>query len=101
MSRCSGHCCRNFYLPLGPLELHERQSRIKDGTYIAEMVVYLGKDFEGHPGHRYTCRHLDAESGNCLDYPNRPAMCSEYPYEKVCTYKGCTLEQGINRNANA
>ena len=61
MSRCTGHCCRSFCLPLSPIELAaaaEREQRLRDGTpregdevftrygdieQIAEMVIYLGE----------------------------------------------------------
>lgn len=40
--------------------------------------------------HVYTCKHFDKKAGNCTAYESRPAMCSNYPYNRKCEYKQCT-----------
>lgn len=40
--------------------------------------------------HFYTCRHLDAATGDCTDYDNRPRLCREYPYGVDCEKRDCT-----------
>jgi Fe-S-cluster containining protein len=51
-------------------------------------------------GHYYSCKHHDEASGNCLNYADRPNMCSSFPFygnpRKRCEYKECTWEDGRN-----
>lgn len=100
MSRCTGHCCKNFWLPLSPMEVafqgklaDHGKSRwnLEDMKKIRDMVVYLRPDKE--KGHRYTCKHFDASTGNCTNYTNRPTMCANFPYGKPCPYKKCTMTE--------
>lgn len=100
MSRCTGHCCKSFWLPTSPIELAHQAKRAKlrkskfdqdDCLKIADMVIYQRPHEKG--GHRYTCKHFDAISGNCTNYENRPKMCSEYPYGSKCKFKLCTMVQ--------
>ncbi len=44
-------------------------------------------------GYLYNCKH-HLDNGDCGIYPERPWMCSEYPYGKVCTRDGCTHSEG-------
>ena len=113
--KCGGHCCRDFTLPLSPMEIeHQRRKFVlgkghffTDMDKIADMVVYLGEWHEtpqnNHRGetkshrraakfrhvHHYTCKHHNAATGDCMNYKNRPGMCSEYPYERACGYTKC------------
>jgi hypothetical protein len=98
MGRCTGHCCKSFWLPLSPMEIlfqnklaHLGKSKWnqKDMLKVAEMVIYQRPNERG--GYRYTCKHWDVSSGNCLNYENRPTMCRDYPYGKECKYKDCTM----------
>lgn len=91
LGRCSGHCCRNF--PIGwmtPEELadKDRMARVVDGLFISDMIIPLGKDEKGQ--HRYTCRHHNTETGDCMAYDNRPEMCRDYPYGQPCEHAECT-----------
>lgn len=93
MSRCTGHCCRRFFLPYSPEKIEERRDTIQDGHFIADMVIHLESDDEGN--HYFTCRHLvEADDGtaSCGAYEDRPAMCRQYPYGNACTYAGCTMK---------
>lgn len=107
MSRCTGHCCRRFPLPVSLDELRERQAqpeappdvvyvkpRVRDGDYLLAMLVELGQGYylNGEPCWYYTCRHHDVHTGDCLAYDSRPWMCSAYPYGLMCTIDGCTAE---------
>lgn len=107
MSRCTGHCCKRFYLPLSPadLELACEAQRQKD----AGDTVELWRDFKGDQHgvvgmdgeivqiagmvelvdtiqksaitdsreHFYTCKNFDGQ--NCTIYESRPPMCRNYP----------------------
>jgi Fe-S-cluster containining protein len=117
VARCTGHCCKDFTLPLSPLELNHQAARARlrksrwnpeEILKVADMVIFLRtdnvapqrprgqrkvrgtKDQYKTATHHYTCRHHDTATGNCMNYENRPAMCSGYPYGRVCQYKACT-----------
>lgn len=100
-SRCTGHCCRSFYLPFTPEELADiDDSTHIDGSKIAAMaipVAPVGQRPHGLAfpmidppvvGHYYTCRHLIGN--DCSIYDERPRMCRTYPEGQKCNYKGCT-----------
>lgn len=118
-SRCTGHCCQNFYLPFSPDELDRSYRRWKSGGeqihmndgksgpifkdihLITPMVVHLGfTDKEprqivksgGPPvkAHRYRCKHFDAKAKVCTIYEIRPAMCRDYPGKAGCNFAACT-----------
>ncbi len=103
MSRCTGHCCKNFPLPIRPDELPALQAAIDNNTArrfadqdtIIPMLIYLGPQQypDGRAGGRYTCKHLQPNN-DCAIYETRPRMCSEYPYGNPCDHvgKGCTYE---------
>lgn len=96
--RCSGHCCRQFFLPFTPRELVKLQlTRVvrlrfkpEEIRKVAAMAVYLGNNERG--SHMYTCRHLNVISGDCMNYEDRPDVCREYPYGERCMHAdaGCT-----------
>lgn len=82
---------------------HLINSNTEEITKIADMAIlveysnrWVGGDGHydqnGDPvrGHYYTCKHFDPVSGNCTNYENRPKMCSEYPYGRMCSYRACT-----------
>jgi Fe-S-cluster containining protein len=121
--RCTGQCCKSFFLPFSPIELRRLYKAAlaaepgdvqvwyrEDGTEmrtwydrnevlkIGSMVVHLGfftdRTADKHPtgdvmtdGHYYTCKHFEAATGNCLNYENRPLMCSDFPYSKPCPHE--------------
>lgn len=119
--RCSGHCCRSFRLPFTVEQLEEARQAlargigVDDGEWplasvrggrdlelpqVVEMVIWIGDTFEVPGGLRmryqddgfYTCKHHDAATGNCGNYAQRPAMCRDFPYERMggCPYVDCT-----------
>ena len=108
-ARCTGHCCKSFWLPVSPMELqHELKkfqltgrSRWSDIEKIAPMVILQRTSRQcGHNSPKsnkveyyYTCKHFDAASGNCMNYEDRPAMCRDYPYGRQCSYKACTRRE--------
>lgn len=47
---------------------------------------------DGRKDYRYRCVHLQ-EDGNCGIYEIRPTMCRDYPYDKGCTFDGCTWDK--------
>lgn len=120
MSRCTGHCCKSFHLPISPevfKEDYQRflewkkdpknkpEPRYKEIGKIYEMLVFQGKgkrEFvdgqpvfkEGGRGFYYTCKHWNSETGDCMNYEHRPEMCRLYPYGGVCDFPGCTLKPG-------
>jgi Fe-S-cluster containining protein len=98
VSGCTGHCCNVFTLPYTPEELQARAWNIHEGAYIAAMVEPLTLDaaaeragnskWAGFDGSLYTCRFWDERTRKCLQYANRPWMCSAYPYRRKCTHCG-------------
>jgi Fe-S-cluster containining protein len=101
--RCTGHCCRQFFLPFTPRELVKLQlTRVvrlrfkpEEIRKVAAMAVYLGDSDRG--SHMYTCRHLNVITGDCTDYENRPDVCREFPYQEVCMHaaNGCTWDAAL------
>ena len=117
-ARCTGHCCRSFYLPFSPVEIKQHYYATlyreagnslepDEGQYlvdfetIGDMVIPLGyhernplfgdeAEVDGPDGAAwfYTCRHY--RDGDCSIYDKRPAMCEDYPYELECDYRDCT-----------
>jgi len=120
--RCSGHCCRSFYLRFSPEQLKAWADGSQPHTYkpeeikkVADMVIHLGPADDPNTnrpvladrlgnvipnqadgGHYYTCKHHNTATGNCDNYENRPDMCRDYPYQDRCRYKACTWEAGKN-----
>lgn len=113
MSRCTGHCCKKFFLPYDPQGLQELKQRIlkndligkvdTDNLMVIDMVIPLGPlnglDVNGDPinrsttkteGYYYTCKNY--KDGNCTVYETRPYVCSDYPYSELCRYKTCTWD---------
>ena len=106
--RCTGHCCRKFYLPLLPEQLaraailrvarpHYKPEEIRK---VAAMAVYLG-EHDKHGLHVYTCRHLNVISGDCTVYEDRPDVCRDFPYGDVCMHaaSGCTWDAACEGTA--
>ena len=117
ISRCTGHCCRAFTLPVGMAELQEdyqtylewskdstkKKPRWQDIGIIGPMVIPLGVGhwdsvkevlqplkIQDGGRYQYSCKHFDSVAGNCTNYEGRPTMCRNYPYESVCQYAKCT-----------
>ena len=105
--KCGGKCCKDFTLPVSPMELDfalkrfekTGKSRYFEIDKIASMAIYKGdysvaysRGAKGHIYH-YTCKHLNTDTGLCTNYENRPSMCKAYPYGGACKYKGCGLDQ--------
>jgi hypothetical protein len=110
-TRCTGGCCREFYLPATRCELAVRAlwylwmgdaftgleiARIATMTRIVRMpevgdLSPGGKPVEV-PEPIYSCVHFDGR--NCTAYDQRPRMCSGFPYGRPCEYEGCTWETG-------
>jgi len=99
--RCTGHCCKHFFIPFTYQELQDMLDdtkdirRCKDYEIIARMVIptevpdHLKGQEDADPEHCFTCRHL-RENNDCAIYEQRPRMCREYPYGRQCRYPGCT-----------
>lgn len=117
MSRCSGHCCKRFFLPLSPAELEKAVEAVQrkergepyvwidrygqerglfgtkqDIETITDMVIVVEEKLvDGDRSYFYTCKNLQP-NGDCGIYETRPRMCSDYPYGKhPCPYPGCTF----------
>jgi Fe-S-cluster containining protein len=116
-NRCSGDCCKRFYLPFSPDQLKtmaetgDHPHNKEEIVFVADMVIPIeaAKDakegVDGGPppqtGHYYTCRHHDAATGNCTTYETRPRVCRDFPfygagYRNRCRYKTCTWEEARN-----
>lgn len=91
--RCTGHCCRLFILEgdYGYFQSSETIHRLKDGQFIADMLIPLEVECSKPGYHYYTCKHFDGQ--NCTQYENRPHFCKSYPDDSgICSVKGCTAE---------
>lgn len=98
--RCTGNCCRAFYVP--PLAWEKAACGDPEGLMVVGMIrallpgsflEQLGRSLTGDEfGKFFTCTHLGPD-GDCGIYVTRPAMCSKYPYGKRCNYPGCTWDE--------
>jgi Fe-S-cluster containining protein len=95
VSRCTGHCCRRFYIKWDWLDYmtHPESVLGEDERLILSMIVlqdwYVDEDGV-LGGASFGCRNLGAD-GNCAIYEKRPLMCRNYPYGNECKFAGCTL----------
>ena len=92
-------------------EVHVHNYALEELTKVCDMVLWLGtSDVDPADGarlltqdgarrfeHNYTCRHFDPVSGDCLNYANRPRMCSEYPFRQACRYTACTADCALSK----
>ncbi|MGE5681830.1 MAG: YkgJ family cysteine cluster protein [Bacillota bacterium] len=108
ISRCKGHCCRAFTLPYSPEELEGLKNKTiceeSDFYKVPRIVEYIGSfafDVAGnllpYEMYWYTCKHFNKETGDCMNYENRPYMCKDFPYWgsyrlKSCTYRECEMK---------
>lgn len=105
MSRCTGHCCEEFYIPLDVVaRIRTRDPLIGDVEMLASMLRlarYAGPGDvmpsgevvdDGQHAAIWTCIHFDRETRDCTVYDHRPKMCSDYPYERKCRVIGCTFQ---------
>jgi Fe-S-cluster containining protein len=99
--RCSGACCKCFWLSESIEEIEKSYKRftgeLKDnGVVFNEIDIVYPMLIPVPPPkgackdhYWYTCKHLKSDN-NCGIYNTRPKMCSEYPYGAKCNYKNCT-----------
>ena len=95
--QCTGVCCSRF--PIGGIRTHEEvfsmlanngiHGKLPDGEAqkIRSMLIVIPPD-EIHDYDTYTCKHWNKETMRCIDYENRPLMCVEYPYGRLCEHCG-------------
>lgn len=109
--RCTGRCCRDFFLPFTPESLRAAAARAQEERLaelplapgvtdlpsspqshraeleqIAAMVVpFRPAGPDSSRGYRYSCVNLD-EDGDCAIYDRRPDMCRNYPYGHRCDF---------------
>lgn len=103
---CGGRCCQNFVIGshtperIGELYLNAKACEAagvsvpsdRDIIFVAEMVIRIDEDDEWRA--RYTCKHFVEATGLCGVYDQRPKMCREFPYGKVCDY-GCGYQNEL------
>lgn len=87
-NRCTGHCCRRFWLPHSPKELRDPKRYFQEIEALLDMLIPIGPSRVG--GHLYNCRNL-GKDGDCENYDKRPTMCQVYPMGRPCLREGCTL----------
>jgi Fe-S-cluster containining protein len=78
-----GRQIAEMVIPLTPLEAQERYERF-GGDDPAKFPA-------AEDAHYFTCRHWDEGTRLCLNYENRPPMCSNYPYGRECDH-GCSCK---------
>lgn len=86
MSRCTGHCCKAFEVPLS---LILTQSNIQDGHQIRDMIIPLEETRDGF----WLCGCWYFDGKDCTIYETRPRMCRNYPYGRPCNFDGCTFSE--------
>jgi Fe-S-cluster containining protein len=118
MNKCTGACCAVFWLDMRPNDFTAKwKATIRDGQYIADMVVPLTLDaaaqraadygvywspeinsapLEDVDDLAYTCRYWDSRTRKCLSYKSRPSMCRAYPYNQLCGH--CGWHGGYNQS---
>lgn len=78
--RCSGHCCKAFFLPYTPEQCKDDKVLVgicEEDRPLLESAVFIGREeieVEGQISmtHWYTCRHLQS-NGDCGIYKAPPA----------------------------
>ncbi len=78
----------DMFIPLTQEEAAERRERFGLVYTRAPEGVQCQQDGSAPPDQHYTCRHWDEDTGLCGIYEDRPNMCRDFPYGKVCTH-GC------------
>ena len=82
VKECTGDCCREFPVcgmsMAQIIEIANGNKVDPDGAKLVAMLIPLDRVTGGQP--LFTCRHWNAETKRCMDYENRPGMCSDYPY---------------------
>jgi len=104
VSKCNGDCCRRFLLADGktPVPLlkevfdrHPLKPPCVDRVF--DMIIPIPSRPDDDPTLQYfTCKYLDAFTGKCTDYDNRPQMCRAYPYGRKCEHCGQAGYEGLN-----
>lgn len=110
-SRCTGHCCRRFSLPLTIEEIQIENEKAliwvqagrtgarprfdpEEIQKVASMVIPTDDPY------LFNCKHHNAETGDCMNYENRPELCRDYPYGRACNFAACTWEEARNPPIN-
>jgi Fe-S-cluster containining protein len=103
-TRCTGDCCKRFFLPCSPDELKAsydnalKETRVDGVPWyrdietiypMVELVAIENRNDSAGIKHFYRCKNL-TKNGDCGIYDKRPWMCSEYPYGGGCAFEGCT-----------
>jgi Fe-S-cluster containining protein len=125
MNRCTGACCKEFYLPRGPAQFaaealgffllaefgnpRDRQpnaDHAEELSKIAQLAVptrEIGKGDTMPSGKAYA--HEDRvqlytcrwfDGTNCTVYETRPSMCRRYPYGSKCEHDTCSWDAARN-----
>lgn len=72
--RCTGHCCKRFPIPFDLDTVIAKQHELRDGEFLAAMLIPLDDD-------------------------QRPHMCSDFPYRNPCEHAECTWDDARAGNA--
>lgn len=127
---CTGHCCRAFIIKshspgeikflISDLESCDSLTKVQQSNLdICKMLIPLGADpyklpleaqkiipldnFDRDDHNYYTCKHHNVITGECMDYENRPSMCSGFPenasehtnWNGSCINRGCTRRYSL------
>jgi Fe-S-cluster containining protein len=94
---CRGLCCQRFPIGISPhsevLKFLEKGKQFEEYRKISEMLILISDEEQAI----YTCKHFNMETRLCTNYPNRPDMCKDYPYNKVCYYCWLSAAQSENK----
>lgn len=73
----------------------------EDGTWNLEALGYFFSSDENNElySNIFTCKHFDKENKICLNYDNRPTLCSSFGITNQCRYKDCKCMPIINKQS--
>ncbi len=84
---CKGHCCRGdqgyIWVTLDNIEAIAKARNVTVNELAENYIRRVGTRYslqERYENKEYLCCFLDAESGQCQIYNERPEQCRSYPY---------------------
>ncbi len=104
ITRCTVQCCTEFTLEWGKHKIHQAwlkewlenhengEHQLTDDILHGFNMVIPIENSEDNQYSLFTCKHYNTETGNCMDYENRPLMCHSYGEDTPCKREGGTLK---------
>lgn len=88
INQCNGSCCGAFTIGKHTIKsLKQSTKNWKDDNKTFISLLYVVRHEEGFDS--FSCVRFNKETKLCTAYKHRPPICSDYPYDSVCTFPGC------------